>query len=143
MPTKNESYWTRELSAVLEMYGCMVEAIVGSRMNRSGRPDRYIASKKWHGWLEAKLELAPLDESQKRWHSDLLKRVPNGVYTVRYFPKEEQISFGRYYANGVIGDVSITGRMNLHIFTKKKVAKEYPDYVHGLLNLFANYEECT
>lgn len=75
---------------VLARHGCVVEAMVGSRMNTPGRADRYIAHRHWDGWIESKLRNKKLSPYQIEWHEQLLKRIPKGVYIVRFFPEVER-----------------------------------------------------
>ena len=88
---KNESYYTRELCKALERVGCKVDAIVGSRMNKKGRPDRYICHLDWHGWLEAKLNDKPLDPYQIDWHVHQTRRQPGSAFVVRYYPAKDNL----------------------------------------------------
>lgn len=123
---KNESYYTREMSKVLTQAGCMVEAIVGSRMNRPGRPDRYVSSVWWHGWLEAKLEAKKLEPEQEFWHTEALKRQPYSVYIVRFYPRHDMVAIYRQ------GHTDETIQVPLPYLTKPGVADK--KWIHALLD---------
>lgn len=87
MPAKiTESRISRALCSGLDRAGAFTQSIVGSTMNQSGRPDRWIACQYWHGWFEAKLKDAKLRADQKIWIWQCTRRQPGSVLIFRYFP---------------------------------------------------------
>lgn len=79
----NESMKTRELCRALEALGAMTYPLVGSDWQPPGWPDRIVIHKKWFGFLECKVNAAPLSPLQKRRCSELSKRGAS-VYVLRY-----------------------------------------------------------
>lgn len=78
-----ESEWTRRICNGLKECGAVVFALVGSRMQAPGWPDRWVGHTVWSGWLEFKgldTELRPL---QAKIISDINARWPGGAYVVR------------------------------------------------------------
>lgn len=132
----NESDWTSKLCTVLTRYGgAMCEGIVGSRMNRKGRPDRYISSIWWHGWLESKMRDAPLSPYQKQWHKEARQRQPNSVYIIRFWPPNTfQLCLWDYVNNT---EKVLFTSSHLQLITSCRLAEQNKEYVHGILKFFA------
>lgn len=73
----NETQATVKLCRELEAIGCLTFAIVGSQMQETGLPDRYIAHAKWTGWVEFKSWKGTLSPKQKWIQRELQKRGVN------------------------------------------------------------------
>ena len=74
----SEATLTRRLCKELEKRGAFVFAIVGGILQEPGWPDRYIAHKKWSGWVEFKKN-TKVSEKQAWIISELRKRGVNAV----------------------------------------------------------------
>jgi len=89
---KNESAFTRWFCDILTKHNAKVIAFVGSTMQRSGLPDRYICHNKFRGWVEFKKDKGKLTVGQRLFMQGLQDRGDNcGV--VRYLSKERVIRF--------------------------------------------------
>ena len=137
MASKNESYYTREICKNLERVGCKIDAIVGSRMNKSGRPDRYLCHLDWHGWFEAKKDGKPLSPYQKEWHIEQMKRQPGSVFIIDIHPNINTVYLGYYLPN--------TGKATRHFVfnlealqTNKALARQFISCLHELACLLRN-----
>ncbi len=77
---------TREICEVLRRRNALVFAIVGSTMQEPGWPDRYVAHRKWSGWLEFKMMVGALSTKQRIIIRELTERgVP--AYVVRIYDR--------------------------------------------------------
>jgi hypothetical protein len=77
MRYRNESEFNRDLSRRLESLGAVVMSVVGSEMQGSGWPDRYVAHVKFHGWFEGKKDDRQLTALQREKIRELcLRGVP-------------------------------------------------------------------
>lgn len=61
----NESAFNRWVQGELEKAGAHCLAIVGSEMQESGWPDRYVAHVGYHGWIEGKVDNRQLTTAQR------------------------------------------------------------------------------
>ena len=80
---KSESELTRALCKDLERMNALVFSVVGNRMQRPGLPDRYVAHRRWQGWLEFKASRGKLTEAQRITLRELNSRGVN-TYVVRF-----------------------------------------------------------
>lgn len=62
---RNESAFTRWFCKMIERVNGVTFAFVGSTMQGSGIPDRYICHKKFRGWIEFKKDDYKLSKLQK------------------------------------------------------------------------------
>ena len=77
-----ESEWTRKICKQMETLGALVIAIVGSRMQQSGLPDRMVI---WKGvviFIEFKSEKGKLSALQTAIHKQMTSRGAH-VYVAR------------------------------------------------------------
>ncbi len=73
----SESRFTAWLRDEIVATGGRVTALVGSAMQGSGVPDRYVMSLQWHGWLELKKDERQLTTAQKLFvQTALVRRTP-------------------------------------------------------------------
>lgn len=79
-----EAQWTRKVCTEMRRCNALIFAIVGSRMQEPGWPDRYICHTWWHGWLEFKGEHTRLTPHQTRIINFLNSRQPGCAYVVRW-----------------------------------------------------------
>lgn len=54
MSSCSETKWTAKVTQIMERKGAIKFAIVGGDMQEPGWPDRFIAHRWWHGFLEFK-----------------------------------------------------------------------------------------
>ena len=69
-----ESDWANRYSEMLKKGGAVVFKIVGSEMQESGWPDRWICHRRWKGWLENKMGSRQATALQARKLKDLRER---------------------------------------------------------------------
>jgi hypothetical protein len=92
MKMLTESEFTRAFCAELRTTGAIVEAIVASRMQKSGLPDRYVSSVRWHGWVEFKGIKTPLKIHQADVIFKFHKRKPFSAIVARMKPGGKLLS---------------------------------------------------
>lgn len=74
---KKECPWTRDVCRLLTKQNALVLPIVGNRFAPPGWPDRYIAHRKWCGFIEFKGERTVVSPVQRRVIADLRARDVN------------------------------------------------------------------
>lgn len=78
--TGNEGEFNRSWSRELTLCGALVFPIVASAMQQPGWPDRYVAHRRWSGWLEGKVERGAASKIQEIRMCMLLRRgVPAAI----------------------------------------------------------------
>jgi len=82
MTTKGARRWTESkftgwFCRCIEQCNGMTFAVVGSRMQSPGWPDRYIAHTAWNGWIEMKRGNIGLNDIQIKICRDLYARGAN------------------------------------------------------------------
>lgn len=79
-----ESEWTRDICAGIRLCNGIVQAIVGSKMQDPGWPDRFICHRYWRGHIEFKGAKTRLTDKQRIIIRGLRERQPGSAYVVRY-----------------------------------------------------------
>ena len=67
----NECKFTRWFCRCIARCNGRTFAVVGSKMQEPGWPDRYVVHKRWHGWIEFKHGSNRLSEIQRAVCTDL------------------------------------------------------------------------
>lgn len=105
----SESQWTRDICASWRKAGALVLPMVaGMRGVEDGRPDRFLCTRQWQGWLEFKLFGEKLSPPQKAWHKEYYLRCPGGAY-VAYVQAEADLLIVEPYT----GDIHIAASLRL------------------------------
>lgn len=93
---KTESDFTKMLCERIKRAGGHVMPMVGSNMQPSGYPDRYIAHPRFTGWLEMKKDDRQLTGEQR---GCMVRLVARGVpaFTVRWHSKIDLVSISAPY----------------------------------------------
>lgn len=78
-----ECAWTRRTCEALTRLGCKVRAIVATRRQQPGWPDRWLCHERWHGHLEFKGVETKLTTLQRIVIREINLRQPGTAFVVR------------------------------------------------------------
>lgn len=91
----SESKDTREFCAELLRVNARFLALVGSKQQQNGWPDRYVSHAYWHGWIEFKNGKRKLDPLQIVRRNDMNSRQPGSCVMIRLYEDGRRCIF--YY----------------------------------------------